>query len=29
MYARTNTVRTDPQTIDEGIANVRDEVMPS
>jgi heme-degrading monooxygenase HmoA len=28
MYARTNTVRTDPQTIEEGIANVRDEVMP-
>jgi heme-degrading monooxygenase HmoA len=28
MYARTNTVRTNPQTIDEGIANVRDEVMP-
>jgi heme-degrading monooxygenase HmoA len=28
MYARTNTVRTSPQTIDEGIANVRDEVMP-
>jgi heme-degrading monooxygenase HmoA len=28
MYARTNTVRTDPRTIGEGIANVRDEVMP-
>ena len=28
MYARTNTVRTDPRTIDEGIANVRDEAMP-
>ena len=28
MYARTNTVRTDPQTLEEGIANVRDEVMP-
>jgi heme-degrading monooxygenase HmoA len=28
MYARTNTVRTNPRTIDEGIANVRDEVMP-
>ena len=28
MYARTNTVRTDPQTLDDGIAMVRDEVMP-
>ena len=28
MYARTNTVMADPQAIEEGIANVRDEVMP-
>jgi heme-degrading monooxygenase HmoA len=28
MYARTNTVMANPQAIDEGIANVRDEVMP-
>jgi len=28
MYARTNTIRGNPQAIDEGIANVRDDVMP-
>ena len=28
MYARTNTVRGNPQAIDEGIAFVRDDVMP-
>jgi heme-degrading monooxygenase HmoA len=28
MYARTNTVMANPQAIDEGIANVREEVMP-
>jgi heme-degrading monooxygenase HmoA len=29
MYARSTTIQADPQRIDEGIANVRDEVMPA
>ncbi len=29
MYARTTTVHADPQRIDDGIANVRDEIMPA
>jgi heme-degrading monooxygenase HmoA len=28
MYARSNTVRGDPQAIDDGIADVQNEVMP-
>ena len=28
MYARTTTVQADPSKIDDGIANVRDEVTP-
>lgn len=28
MYARTTTVQADPSKVDEGIANVRDEVTP-
>ncbi|RBY76268.1 hypothetical protein DQ239_14905 [Blastococcus sp. TF02-09] len=29
MYARSTTVQADPQRIDDGIAHVRDEVMPT
>ncbi|SNS79047.1 Antibiotic biosynthesis monooxygenase [Geodermatophilus pulveris] len=29
MYARSTTVHADPQRIDEGIAHVRDQVMPA
>src|SRR6478672_9353487 len=29
MYARSTTVQADPMRIDDGIANVRDEVMPA
>src|SRR3712207_750261 len=29
MYARSTTVHADPQRIDDGIANVRDQVMPA
>jgi len=29
MYARSTTVHADPQRIDEGIAHIRDEIMPA
>ena len=29
MYARSTTIRGNPQTLDDGIAYVRDEVMPA